>query len=258
MIAPAGILFDLDGVIYQGDSLIDGASTALNALDRSNIPYCFITNTTRMTKSNLISYLNQLGLRIEPYKIFTASQAAIDYCNMKKFKKILLVVPDSEMKQDFSCFDLTDKDPDAIVLGDMGHLFNFQLLNKLFVKVMGGCQIVAMHKNGYWMASDGLRMDLGAFVAAIEYASGKSAIIMGKPDVNFFKMATIGWKCPHNFIYMIGDDINVDILGAKNAGLNTILVKTGKFRDDILASSKINPDYIIESIADLPNLFGLG
>jgi HAD superfamily hydrolase (TIGR01458 family) len=211
-----------------------------------------------MTKSNLILYLAQLGLIIEPYKLFTASQAAIDYCNMKKLKKILLIVPDSEMKQDFSCFDLTDKNPDAIVLGDMGPLFNFQLLNKLFIEVMAGCQIIAMHKNEYWMATDGLRMDLGAFVAAIEYASGKSAIIIGKPDINFFKLATIDWKCSHNLIYMIGDDINVDILGAKNAGLNTILVKTGKFREHILVDSTIKPDHIIESVADLPTLFGLG
>ena len=258
MIVPAGILFDLDGVIHQGDSIIEGAIDIVRALDSANIPYRFITNNTRMTKSNLILYLEKMGFSIDSESVFTAPLAAIEYCKINGFKRISLIVPDLEMIKDFSCFDLVDKNPEAIVLGDMGALFNFKLMNRIFLDVMNGSHIIAMHKNRYWMADDGLRMDLGAFVSALEYSTGKAAVIIGKSDPNIFKLAVREWMCPRPLIYMVGDDLGVDICGAKMAGMKSVLVKTGKFREDVLSRSKIKPDHIIESIADMHCIFKLG
>ena len=257
MIVPGGVLFDLDGVIYQGDRLICGAVSALAALNNADIPHRFITNTTRRTKTGLISHLRKMGLKTSPENVFTAPLATVEYCKNKGFKRISLIVPDPKMKKDFSCFDLVDDSPEVIVLGDMGALFNFELLNKIFKATMNGSQIVSMHKNRYWMAADGLKMDLGAFVSALEYASGKSATIIGKPDPNIFMLATKEWNCPNSSIYMVGDDIEADICGAHNAGMGSILVKTGKFREDVLRRSKIKPDFIIDSIAQLPDFFKL-
>lgn len=257
MIFPSGILFDLDGVIYQGETLVDGAKSTIRLLDEAGIPYCFITNSTRRTKSSLIVHIEQMGLKTELNKVFAAPHAAIEYCKMQNFKRMLLIVPDPEMKKDFFSFDLVDKNPEVIVLGDMGSLFSFELLNRIFIHLMDGCQIVAMHKNRYWVDSGRLRMDLGAFVSALEYASGRVAIITGKPNRNFFMLAVRHLGCPPGVVYMVGDDIDADICGAKNAGINAILVKTGKFNKDLLTNSKIQPDYIIESVADLPRIWGL-
>ena len=258
MIVPGGVLFDLDGVIFQGDSLIKGAVSAVSVLDNAGIPYRFITNTTRMTKSNLISYLEKIGLKTVPENVLAAPHAAVEYCNIKGYNKISLIVPDSEMKQDFSSFELVDNNPEAIVLGDMGRLFTFELLNRLFNDALNGSQIVAMHKNRYWKSAKGFTIDLGAFIAALEYASGKSAVVMGKPDPNIFFLAVRSWSIPHNSIFMIGDDIEGDVGGAKNAGMQSVLVKTGKFRDRVLANSKLKPDFIINSVSDLPSFFELG
>lgn len=257
MIFPSGILFDLDGVIYQGETLVDGAKSTIRILEGAGIPYCFITNSTRRTKSSLVVHIEQMGLKTETNKVFAAPHAAIEYCKMKNFKRMLLIVPDPEMKKDFCSFELVDKNPEVIVLGDMGSQFSFELLNRIFIYLMDGCQIVAMHKNRYWIDSSGPRMDLGAFVSALEYASGRKVIITGKPNRKFFHLAVRYLGCHPSVVYMIGDDIEADICGAKNAGINAILVKTGKFNEDLLSNSKIQPDYIIESIADLPRLWGL-
>ena len=258
MTIPGGVLFDLDGVIYEGNRLIPGAKEALKKLQSADIPFRFITNTTRMTKANLIIFLGKMGFNVTPESVFTAPHAAVEYCNIKGYNKISLVVPDSEMKQDFSSFELVEKNPEAIVLGDMGQLFTFDLLNRLFNDAINGSQIVAMHKNRYWKSTKGLTMDLGAFIAALEYASGKSAAIMGKPDPNMFFLAVRSWGIPHNSIFMIGDDIEGDVGGAKNAGMQSVLVKTGKFRDRVLSDSKLKPDFIINSVSDLPDFFELG
>ena len=139
----------------------------------------------------------------------------------------------------------------------LGQMFDFELLNNLFISVMRGSQIIAMHKNRYWMAMDELRLDLGAFVSALEYSSGKSAVVIGKPNPSIFNLAVREWGCSNSSIYMIGYDIDADVCGAKNVGMKSVLVKTGKFREDVLIHSKIKPDHIIESIADLTVLFDL-
>ena len=252
-----GILFDLDGVIYEGNSLIPGSVEALNKIKLAKIPYHFITNTTRMTKNNLVSFLKAMELNVVPESVFSAPQVAFEYCKLKGYKKISLIVPDPEMKQDFSSFQLVDINPDAIVLGDMGQLFTFELLNQLFNEAINGAQIVAMHKNRYWKSALGLTIDLGVFVAALEYASGKSAAVMGKPDPNMFRLAIRPWNVPPDSVFVIGDDIEGDVFGAKTAGMKSVLVKTGKFREDVLAQSKTKPDHIIESVANLPSLLKL-
>ena len=115
-----------------------------------------------------------------------------------------------------------------------------------------------MHKNRYWKSSNGYTLDVGPFVSALEYASGKSASIIGKPNAKFFSLASQEWNLPAEKILMVGDDIDSDIEGALNAGMKSVLVKTGKFREKNLNRSNINPHYIIDSIADLKSILKLG
>ena len=252
-----GILFDLDGVIYQGDSLISGAKESINLLRQNNIPCRFITNTTRMTKKNLVTKLQAMGLILEVNEVFAAPHAAVEYCKNMKYTTIDLVVPDNEMEEDFIDFDLHAENPQAIVLGDMGNLFTFDLLNALFKKILNGAEIVAMHKNKYWHSGNGLTLDLGAFVTALEFATEKEAIVIGKPNPHLFQLAVKPWGLSFQSIYMVGDDIRGDIGGANNVGMQSILVKTGKYREESFKRSEITPDFIINSVADLPELLQL-
>ena len=208
MIRPSGVLFDLDGVIFQGNSLISGSKKILSALTGARIPYRFITNTTRMTKNNLVKMLGDMGLAVDPSDVFAAPHAAAEYCELMGYNKILLFVPDQEMKDDFSAFQLVENNPDAVVVGDMGALFTFRLLNKIFRIIIDGAELVAMHKNRYWAPPDGLALDLGAFISALEYASNKSAAVVGKPSANLFKLAVRSWNVSKSSIYVVGDDLD--------------------------------------------------
>ena len=245
------VLFDLDGVIFHGTSLIPGAKESVYTLQDAGIPYRFITNMTRMTKNNLVKMLGSMGFSIDSDTIFAAPHAAVEYCKLKGYRKISLIVPDRDMEQDFSSFQLVNTGQEAIVLGDMGDNFTPKLLNHIFNQILNGAVLVAMHKNRYWKSTDKYALDLGAFVSALEYASGKPAVIMGKPNPNLFRLASQSWNISADEILVIGDDIEADISGAKNAGMKSALVKTGKYRENNLKQSKIQPDYLINSIADL-------
>ena len=85
---PGGVLFDLDGVIFQGDGLIPGAEDVILKLQAARIPYRFITNTTRMTKNNLVNMLSKMGFSVTPEEIFAAPHAAVEYCKLKGYKNI--------------------------------------------------------------------------------------------------------------------------------------------------------------------------
>ena len=139
----------------------------------------------------------------------------------------------------------------------MGHRFIFELLNSLFKKILNGTKLVVMHKNKCWHSDSELTVDLGAFISALEFAADKKAVLIGKPSPYLFQLAVKPWKIPYQSIYMVEDDVVGDIDGANNMGMKSVLVKTGKFRKGGGVSQEIGPNYIINSIADLPNLLQL-
>jgi len=131
-------------------------------------------------------------------------------------------------------------------------------MNKAFKLLIDGAELIAIHKNRFWQTEQGLQMDIGGFVAALEFASNKQAILIGKPALKFFQMALNSIGLPNNNAAIIGDDIDSDIGGGQTAGIAGILVKTGKYREDYVKTSKTKPDWIIASISDLPELLKAG
>ena len=144
---PGALLLDLDGTIFQGHTLIPGVLETLLFLQNAQIPYRFITNATRMTNKKLVLMMEDMGISVSSDDIFAAPHAAAIYCQNRGYKKILLAVFDREMEKDFSNFQLVDYNPDAIVLVDMGDGFTFNLINDLFNHILGGSELVDMHKN---------------------------------------------------------------------------------------------------------------
>ena len=119
---------------------------------------------------------------------------------------------------------------------------------------MNGAEIIALHKGKYYKVDNGLRMDAGGFVAALEFATGKKSQLVGKPNKAFFQCALDDLRLVPEEVVMIGDDLINDVNGAQNLGIPGILVKTGKYHEGMIESSKINPDGLIDSIADLQNI----
>ena len=145
-------------------------------------------------------------------------------------------------------------DADAVVLGDLGDALTYERLNRAFRALVAGAELVALARNRYWRAKDGLMLDVGAFTAALEYASGKAATLVGKPSPEFFAAALKSLGAAPHEAAVIGDDLESDVAGAQAAGLRGILVRTGKHRPEELERSPIRPDAVLGSIAELPGL----
>jgi HAD superfamily hydrolase (TIGR01458 family) len=247
-----GLLIDLDGVLYVGGQPIKGAREAIEYLTEKKYQFRFISNTTRRCRKTIAGQLSSMGLEIPEEYIFTPPQAAIAY--MKKTGKNhfhLLTTGDVDL--DFINAGIRDhpERTDYVIVGDAGDRLTYKSLNAAFRLLMAGAELIALEKDRYWMDQDGLSLSAGPFISALEFATGKKAIVMGKPSQSFFDLALMDMDLHPNEVAMIGDDIFTDISGAQQAGMTAILVRTGKFREEIFQNSGIRPDEIIGSIADL-------
>ena len=143
-----------------------------------------------------------------------------------------------------------------MILGDCGEEFGYALLNRAFRLLIDGAELIALQKNRFWLTPGGIALDVGPFVAALEYAASTDAFVVGKPAPAFFASALGGTGVAAAEAAMVGDDIESDIGGALDAGMAGILVRTGKFRAEAVRAAGIRPTAIIDSIADLPALLG--
>lgn len=245
-----GVLIDLDGVVYQNDTLIAGADRAIAWLQQERIPHLFLTNTTSRPKSALLDKLAGLGIAVAEKSLLTPPVAAVAYVRQKSADGIALFVP-AATREDFA--GLTEsEDPAAVVVGDLAEGWDFATLNRAFNLLMKNPQteLIALGMTRYWRSHNALQLDVGAFATALAFAAEKEPVVMGKPAAAFFQQAAALLNLPLGELCMIGDDIKADVLGAKSCGIKGVLVKTGKYREGDLALGEA--DLVLESLADLP------
>ena len=245
-----GVLFDLDGVFYVGDELIPGAAEILEKLNAAGMPYRFITNTTTQSSADLHGKLTAMGLVCDQSQLITAPLATASYLRAHQLGRCHFAVSPAVMS-DFADFVSSDDNPEAVVVGDIGDAWSYDLLDTLFQCLLGGAQLIAMHRNKYWQKAGGLHIDIGAFVAGLEYVSEREAVITGKPAPAFFDAALASLGVDREHALLVGDDVNSDIGGAQQAGIRAALVETGKYREALVAESGITPDWTIPSVAAL-------
>jgi HAD superfamily hydrolase (TIGR01458 family) len=252
MSAIRGFLIDLDGVLYTGDIAIPGADEAISFMNENGYSYRFVSNTTRKCRRSIAERLSRMGFEIPEAYIFTPPIAAVAY--MKKTGRCrfrLLVTGDVFHDFLLSQDDSIKLGKDYIVIGDAGDEITYATLNRAFRDIIGGAEIIALENDRFWMAPDGLSLSAGPFVAALEFATGKKAVLMGKPSEEFFNLALDDMGIDPEHAVMIGDDIQTDVGGAQSAGMRGILVRTGKFQEEVVRKSCIRPDLIIDSIRDI-------
>ena len=221
-----GVLLDLSGVLYVGDAALPGAAQTLDRLRGTGLPIRFVTNVTRKPFGEILGQLHAMGFDIAPEELLTAARAAHAYILSRGLSPYLLIHP--ALEDEFA--DLATESPNAVLLGDAEDRFDYVHLNRAFRVLMEGGPLLAMGNNHYFQDHDGLSLDIGPFVAALEYATGRSAVILGKPSADFFGVAVASLGCDAANAIMVGDDALADIDGALAAGLQGILVRTGKYR----------------------------
>lgn len=249
----AAILLDVDGVFHVSGEPIPGGAEAVRALRAAGHRLRFVTNNTTRSRRVLAEELRTLGLELDDNELQTTPQAAARSLAGKRV--LALCMP--AIVGDLEGIELVGEGADAVLLGgcdetdEPNRVFSYMNLARAFAELQDGAALYCLHKSRWWQTSLGPLLDAGAFVAGLEYAADVEATVLGKPTPAYFEAALAALDADPELAWMVGDDIEADI-GAQKLGMRTILVRTGKFRPDVLESSSATPDIIVNSIADLP------
>jgi HAD superfamily hydrolase (TIGR01458 family) len=245
-------LIDLDGVLYTGNNPYPGVKECLQRMEELGYDYRFVSNSTRRARDSVAERLQGLGYNVAAWQIYTPPLAAIEHIKKSGRDRCFLLTA-GDVHRDFeqAGICIAKEDVDYVVMGDAGESFTFERLNQALRLILDGAEILAMEMDRYWSVPQGMVLSTGPFVAALEYATEKKALLMGKPSSNFFQMALSDMGIKPKDAAMIGDDIQTDVYGAQEMGMRGILVKTGKYREEIAKKSGVKPYMVLESLADL-------
>jgi len=250
-------IIDLDGVVYIGDKPTDGAIETIATLRGLGKTVIFLTNDPRGSCREYAEKLNRMGIPASPQDIITSGMAIAHY--LKKHYKLdhkkAYVVGSQSLKEEIEETGLIlthgeeAKRADFIIVG--GHPgFNYEEMKIATIAIRNGAHFFATNRDPVFPTPEGLVPATGAILASIEYATGKKATIVGKPEVIIFEVAK-KFLSSHERVAIVGDRLDTDILGGKRAGITTIFTLSGSIDQDELSKSDIIPDYVINDLKDL-------
>jgi HAD superfamily hydrolase (TIGR01458 family) len=247
-----GLLLDIDGTLMLHDRALPGAAELLMRCRARGIPYRLVTNTTRRSRAATAATLRRAGIEVPTEAVLQPAVLARRLILESGRPRAGLLVPE-EARIDLTDVEPTEDSPDWVVVADIGRGFDYDRLNTAFRWLRGGARLLALHKNPSWHASSelGWVLDAGAYVAALEYASGRAATVVGKPAGAFFGLALAELGLPASDVLVVGDDVAADARGGAAAGCRTALVRTGSFQGSEAELSGFRPDMVVGSVADL-------
>lgn len=247
------ILFDIDGTLLSRGAAIDGAAAAVAHARARGMHVRFLTNITGRTPARIAADLGAAGIAVAADEVQTATTVCVAMLRRRPGVRCHLMVP-PEVLPMFEGIERDDVDPQVVIISDIGERFDFHALNRAFIMLRAGAELIALQKNLFWFDANGPRLDCGAFVLGLEAAARTQATVTGKPSRAFFDSALAALGCEREEVLVVGDDISTDVAGANAAGMRTVLVGTGKYADGLTSHPDTQPTHFIDSVQDLPRL----
>jgi NagD protein len=247
-----GYLIDMDGVIYRGHQMIEGADRFIHELRSTAVPFRFLTNNSQRGRRDIAMKLQRLGIDVEEEHIFTCAHATAQFLAVQKPAGTAFVIGEGGLLTalDQAGYAIVDRDPDYVVVGE-GRTLTFEVVEAALGMLRGGAKLVATNLDPSCPTQQGIRPGCGAVVAMLEAASGVRAFSVGKPSPLMMRAARKELGLTAGQTVMIGDTMETDILGGMQLGYRTVLVLSGGTAESDLERYAYRPDLVVASIADL-------
>jgi HAD superfamily hydrolase (TIGR01458 family) len=252
------VLLDLQGTVYAGDALLPGADRAVTALRDAGHAVRFVTNTDSQDSPSLLAMLRRMGLELDAGELFTPVDAAAAYFAQQPGARVHVLAIDPVRDQLAASVDLVGPDdgPTHVVVGDTRGTLSYESLDGAFRPVLDGAELVALQHGRWFMSGGRPAIDTGSIVAAIEHAAQVTARTLGKPSLDFLRLAvgTISPEPPPGRTWLVGDDRSSDIAMGLDAGVRTVLVRTGKFERQQADPDLPEPELVVDDVTAVPDL----
>ena len=253
-----GFLIDMDGVIYRGNSLIDGADRFVQSLLDTDTPFLFLTNNSQRTRRDVRMRLQRMGINVRESHIFTCAMATARFLARQKPNGTAYVVGEGGLLHALheNGYAIVDHDPDYVVVGE-GRAFTMEIIEAAVRMIDKGAKLVATNLDPNCPTANGPRPGCGAIAAMLETATGVKAFSVSKPSPVMMRAARKQLGLQSEQTIMIGDTMETDIVGGAQMGYRTVLVLSGGTRRQDLPRYAFQPDFVTDSVADLcdPSFF---
>jgi HAD superfamily hydrolase (TIGR01450 family) len=250
-----GYAFDLDGTIYLGERLIDGAADVVNALRSDGARVVFVTNKPLETTADYAAKLTRLGIPTEPADVISAIDALILYLTVNHPGARLMAVAEQTLIDELRSagFAVTgDPFETDVVVVSFDRTFDYAKLTLAYQAVTAGAVIVATNPDPYCPTPDGGIPDCAAMLAAIEACTGARAeAIVGKPSIHMANAFLDRLGVPASEAVMVGDRLMTDVTMGISAGMASVLVMSGATTPQLLSESQITPTFVFDDIRGL-------
>ena len=262
--AVRGVLIDLDGVVYTGREPIPGAAGFLAEARRHGLPFLLVTNNSTASPEHVAERLLGMGIEVVPDEILTSAQAAAAYVRSRAQPGAAVrIVGEAGLRQAVVEEGLTLVDDGRVgslewVIVGLDRGFDYARLTGATRAILAGAQFVATNADALLPVEGGQVIPgAGSIVAAIQTATGRAPVIVGKPEPGLFEhgLRRLGGLRPEA-VAMIGDRLDTDVVGGRRAGLRTILVLSGVTTRVELDAGSTRPDAVAQDLAAVAELFG--
>jgi HAD superfamily hydrolase (TIGR01458 family) len=246
------VLLDLDGTLYVGSRVVDGAPEAVRRLRERGLAVRFCTNTDSVTPAELADRLGRRGFQVAADELVTPVAVAAQLLGSDPEARVLAVAAEGVRRLLAERLAGPEEPVTHVLVADPSYGAAYDALDGAFRAVQAGAELWATQVNRVAVRDDGEHLDTGGWVRLLEYATGATARVLGKPSPEFFTAPLEALGRGPETALVVGDDLEADIGGGQAAGAATVLVRTGK--GDRPADADAEPDAVIDSIADLPDL----
>jgi len=248
-----GVIFDIDGVLEFRGQVYPGAPEAVASLRERGVVVRFLTNSTLKSRASAAEKLQRRGFAVTEDEVITASYATARYLRALQPRSCWILL-DGDGLREFDGLPQDEHDPEYVVVGDYRQRLDFEHMNKALRLLLRGAKLVGMQSELIDLSAGEAELNVGSWAGMLERATGVQATYIGKPSPYVFELALEGMGLEKHQVLMVGDKTSTDIRGANDFGIRSALVRTGEFGGQE-ADGSARPDFILDSIRDVPALF---
>ncbi|MDP4098622.1 TIGR01457 family HAD-type hydrolase [Paenibacillus sp. P96] len=250
------LLIDLDGTMYHGTRMIEGADHFIRTCREKGIPFLFVTNNSSRTPEAIANMLRGMGIEAAGEEICTSAQAAAAYVSRQRSGAKVYCIGEDGLQQALihAGLQLVEEQPDYVVQG-IDRNFTYVKLSAAMNWIMQGASFIMTNPDFQLPSHEGLTPGAGTIGAAIEAASQTKPVVIGKPSsiLMDYALRLLGVRAEQAVV--IGDNMLTDIAAGAAAGCRTALVMTGVTThanmDMHIQLAGIRPDYVCGSLSEL-------
>ena len=249
-----GYICDMDGVIYHGNRLVEGAKEFVNWLKQHQKKFLFLTNSSAKSPKELKQKLSHMGIEVGVEDFFTSAQATASFLASQSPGVGVYVIGESGLINALhdSGFYIDNVNPTYVVVGE-SRTYNFEQIELAVQLILNGAKLIGTNSDLTGPSEKGVAPACRALVAPIEMATNRKAYFIGKPNPLIMRHAIAKIGCRLEDTLIIGDRMDTDIIAGIESGIETALVLSGITKKEDLVMFPYQPNYIFERAVDIIN-----